>query len=99
MEMKGQRRFFLFVLLVGFAYVVSRLLYLGSLPVFVDEGIHIGWAQHTPLSGWVDGKWLYIIIAYPFELLPLDPLIAIRLLAVLSGLLTLAAYIRIGTLL
>jgi len=89
------------ILIVVVLYLTSRLIYLGRLPVFVDEAIHIRWARSTLqgdlLAGWGDGKWLFTKVAAAFLLLPIDSVSALRLVSVCSGLITLAACIRAGT--
>jgi 4-amino-4-deoxy-L-arabinose transferase-like glycosyltransferase len=76
-------------------YLISRLVNLTLIPIFADEAIYIHWAQrawHNATERFIsfsDGKpplhtWLMI----PFLKLIADPLIAGRLLSVLSGLMT-----------
>jgi hypothetical protein len=72
-----------------------------ELPVFLDEAIHIGWAQDTldgdRLAGAHDGKWLSIKLMALFIALPLEPLLAARLLSVAAAVVTTAAVVAIGT--
>ena len=77
-------------------FLASRLINLGILPIFADEAIYIRWAQliwqktyyfFIPLS---DGKTpLFMWLLAPLLRVINDPLIAGRLLSVVSGLATL----------
>lgn len=77
-------------------FLVSRLLNLTLLPIFADEAIYIRWAQliwqktyyfFIPLS---DGKTpLFMWLLAPLLRVINDPLVAGRLLSVISGLTTL----------
>src|SRR5262245_40168863 len=82
------------------AYMVSRLYALTFLPVFVDEAIHIRWARETLqghlFAGSFDGKWLPTKVMAAFVALPLHPLLAARLAAVLAGAGALAACVFVG---
>src|SRR6185295_2405973 len=82
------------------AYLVSRLYALSALPVFVDEAMHIRWARETLqghlLAGSFDGRWLPIKVMAAFVALPLPPLLAARLAAVLAGAGTLVACVLVG---
>lgn len=77
-------------------YLISRLILLGSFPIFTDEAIYIRWAQIALNdSNWrfislTDGKqpmfvWFGMILLKLIE----DPLTAVRLVSVLSGLFSL----------
>lgn len=76
-------------------YFLTRLCNLTILPIFGDEAIYLNWSQtlaedlrqlFIPLS---DGKQpLYMWLTAPFTRLPLHPLIAARLIAVLAGFLS-----------
>ena len=72
-----------------------------AFPVFLDEAIHIGWAMDTlhgdRLAGAHDGKWLSIKLMASFVALPLEPLLAARLLSVAAAVVTTACIIAIGT--
>lgn len=86
-----------FILLLAIVFFASRLVNLNLLPVFADEAIYIRWAQimwhdanqrFLPLS---DGKPpLFMWLMIPFLKVITDPLLAGRLLSVLSGFATLA---------
>jgi hypothetical protein len=82
------------------AYVLTRVAFLSRLPVFVDEAVHIQWAQQTLegqlLAGMWVGKWLPIKIMSAFLLLPLDVLGAMRLASVVAGFTTMVVVILIG---
>lgn len=75
-----------------FGYFLSRLINLTIIPVFADEAIYIRWAQvmravaslrFIPLS---DGKQpLFMWLVIPFLKLFTDPLVAGRMVSVLSG--------------
>ena len=83
-------------ILIILLYFLSRLINLNRLPVFADEAIYIRWAQimwhdagqrFLPLS---DGKPpLFMWLMIPFLKVIGDPLLAGRLLSVLSGFFTL----------
>lgn len=74
------------------SYFLTRLTNLTILPIFGDEAIYLNWSQtlaedvrqlFIPLS---DGKQpLYMWLTGPLTRLPLHPLIAARLIAVLAG--------------
>ncbi|NPV68246.1 MAG: hypothetical protein HPY64_13985 [Anaerolineae bacterium] len=82
---------------LALAFLLMRLPLLTRLPVFVDEGAHIFWAQENLAGGWVDGKWLSIVIMAGFVGgLPLPPLLAARLCAVILSLGSLLLIISIG---
>jgi len=80
------------VLLVTSLYFFTRLIHLTSLPVFADEAIYIRWSQiiknvetlrFIPLT---DGKQpLFMWLTVPFLSYIKDPLVAGRIIAVLSG--------------
>ncbi len=84
-----------FSLLLTLAYFVLRLIFLDRLPIFTDEAIYVRWAQ-TALNdaSWrfislTDGKQpMYVWIAMVFMKFVQDPLIAGRLISVLTGFLT-----------
>jgi len=76
-------------LLLGLAYLATRCINLTRLPLFVDEGVYLWWAENIlkgdflrgmgegrPLEGW--------LIALPLSL-HLGPALASRLVHVLSG--------------
>jgi hypothetical protein len=77
------------------AFLLSRLTFLTVLPAFVDESVHVHWAQslwdRDFAAEFSVGRWLPVRIMALFVALPLDPLFAARLgsvamgLAVLSG--------------
>ena len=77
------------------AYFVLRLIFLNRLPIFTDEAIYVRWAQialHD--SSWrfislTDGKQpMYVWVAMVFLKFIQDPLIAGRLVSVLTGFFT-----------
>jgi len=84
-----------FLLILSF--LITRLVNLTIIPVFVDEAIYIRWAQvmraentlrFLPLS---DGKQpLFMWLIIPFLKIFRDPLVAGRIVSVLSGLGTMA---------
>ena len=83
--------------LLCLGYCASRLVVLNKLPIFIDEAVHIEWAQLGEFThAWFDGKWLYIRIVALFLHLPVEPLTALRLLSATSGFLTMVACYRIG---
>jgi 4-amino-4-deoxy-L-arabinose transferase-like glycosyltransferase len=100
----GQFLLGLFILLA--AFLVVRLYRLDSLPVFVDEAIYVRWSQvmraeptlrFLPLS---DGKQpLYMWLSIPFLKLISDPLVAGRVVSVLSGVGTVVGLALFGWLL
>lgn len=86
---------FQIIFLTSLVFFITRLVNLTIIPVFADEAIYIHWAQrawHNAAERFIslsDGKpplhtWLMI----PFLKVIADPLIAGRLLSVLSGLFT-----------
>lgn len=85
----------LFSILLALAYFTLRLIFLNSLPIFTDEAIYVRWAQialHD--SSWrfislTDGKQpMYVWVAMIFLKFINDPLIAGRLVSVLTGFFT-----------
>jgi 4-amino-4-deoxy-L-arabinose transferase-like glycosyltransferase len=72
-------------------YALSRLLFLGRLPVFFDESIYIRWSQQALhhgrlLASMTDGKPpLHVWFMVPFIRVLKDPLIAGRLASVTAG--------------
>jgi 4-amino-4-deoxy-L-arabinose transferase-like glycosyltransferase len=96
----------LIILGITILYFVSRMYYLNSLPIFVDEAIYSRWAQialHD--ASWrfislTDGKQpLFIWAAMPFLYFIKDPLIATRLVSVFCGYLTIVGLWYAGFLL
>jgi 4-amino-4-deoxy-L-arabinose transferase-like glycosyltransferase len=89
------------LVLLTLAYLGTRLPLLMNLPVFVDEAIHIQWAQQTLQgdlkAGLWDGKWLSIKLMALFLILPLHPLEAARLASVFAGFASVLACVMIGT--
>ena len=82
-------------MLLALAYFILRLVFLTRLPIFTDEAIYIRWAQialHD--SSWrfislTDGKQpMYVWVAMVFLKFIHDPLIAGRLVSVMTGFLT-----------
>jgi len=87
-------------------YFATRLFALDALPIFVDEAIYSRWSQislHD--ASWrfislTDGKQpLFVWVAMPFLYFITDPLVATRLVSVLSGFLTIAGLWYAGYLL
>lgn len=72
-------------------YILSRLLFLGRLPVFFDESIYIRWSQQALhhgrlLASLTDGKPpLHVWFMIPFIRVFKDPLVAGRLASVTAG--------------
>lgn len=89
---KDSKPLFITLLLV-FGYFLTRIVNLTVIPVFCDEAIYIRWAQimravqslrFIPLS---DGKQpLFMWLIIPFLKIFSDPLVAGRIVSVLSGL-------------
>ena len=78
-------------------YLLTRLPGLTRLPVFIDEAAHIYWAGHALAGGWMDGKWLSIVImAGAVRGLPVDSLLAARLGTVALNLGSLLLLVGIG---
>jgi len=84
-------------LVITLLYFSLRLIYLTRLPIFTDEAIYLRWAQialHD--SAWrfislTDGKQpLFVWVAMIFIKFIKDPLLAGRLVSVLSGFFTMA---------
>ncbi|MEK7580981.1 MAG: glycosyltransferase family 39 protein [Patescibacteria group bacterium] len=78
------------------AFLLTRLVNLKVIPIFTDEAIYSYWAQvalHDPANRYIsleDGKQpLFIWIAAVFQFFIKDPLVATRLVSVLSGFLAL----------
>ncbi len=89
----------LLALLVAF-FLGSRLFSLLKMPVFIDEAIHIWWAREihggTIAAGFLEGKWLSIVLMSLSLVAPGDDLWLVRFTAVLAGLLTVVAIILTG---
>ena len=78
-------------------YFFIRLIFLGRMPIFTDEAIYIRWAQIALQdASWrfislTDGKQpMYIWVAMIFLKFIKDPLVAGRLVSVLTGFFTMA---------
>lgn len=91
------RRELLLFLFISVFYFTLRLIFLNSLPIFTDEAIYMRWAQIALNdSSWrfislTDGKQpMFIWFSVAFMKFIQDPLIAGRLVSVLSGFFTLA---------
>lgn len=81
-----------FWLLVFISYFATRLINLTIIPIFTDEAIYSYWAQvalHDPANRFIsleDGKQpLFIWLAAIIQRFVGDPLVATRLVSVLSG--------------
>lgn len=79
-------------LVLTISYFISRLINLKIIPIFTDEAIYTYWAQvalHDPANRFIsleDGKQpLFIWLAAVAQRFVNDPLIASRLISVLSG--------------
>ena len=88
------------------AYALTHLLFLTRLPIFIDEAVNINRAEDIFESfhnfknyGLWDGKWLTVKIMGVFLTLPVDPLLSMRLSAVLFGASTVVASVAIGRML
>jgi hypothetical protein len=81
-------------------FLVTRLTSLGSLPVFIDEALHIAWARpglgENLVQQFAVGKWLPIQAIAISMYLPLSPPVAARSASVVMGLLTAVAVVAIG---
>ena len=81
-------------------FLLSRLVALTAMPVFVDESIHVAWARgavgHPLLGEFSVGKWLPVELMRGALLLPLSPLAAARLAAVVAGLAAMLGCAAIG---
>lgn len=99
---KIQKRLIIAVLLISF-YAVTRLSYLTKIPIFTDEAIYIRWGQialQDPAHRFIsleDGKQpLFIWLMMPaLKFIP-DPLVAGRIVSVISGLISLVAITAVG---
>jgi hypothetical protein len=84
-------------------YLISRLYQLDSLPPFIDETIHVMYANDTLngniMVGLWDGRWLPIKIMALFTALPGHDLFMIRLSSVVIGMLIVAMIMVLGNLL
>jgi 4-amino-4-deoxy-L-arabinose transferase-like glycosyltransferase len=100
------KKHYLYLFLLVFIYLATRLYNLTSLPIFVDEAIYSRWSQialHD--ASWrfislTDGKqplWVWVSMA-PLKLFS-DPLFATRLTSVLSGLIGMLGLVYTGFLL
>lgn len=83
------------------AYLAIRLSGLETLPIFIDEAIHIGWASRLAEDGTLagplrDGKVLQAALLAPLVPASADPLRAARGLSVAAGALGLAATAWLG---
>jgi 4-amino-4-deoxy-L-arabinose transferase-like glycosyltransferase len=103
-EKKKIKKYKLLISFIFFIYFLLRLTNLNLQPVFCDEGIYIRWAQKIiqspkenffiPLS---DGKTpLFMWLDTPFLKTIKNPLIAGKILSVLSGFATLLGAIYLG---
>lgn len=79
-------------------YLVARLINLTIIPIFTDEAMYLRWAQIGLLEpqkylfiSLIDGKQpLFIWLTYPFVQFMSDPLVAGRLVSVLTGFATMS---------
>lgn len=83
-------------IIISLAYFFLRLIFLDSLPIFTDEAIYLRWAQIALQdSSWrfislTDGKQpMFVWVAMIFLKFIQDPLIAGRLVSIVSGFFTL----------
>lgn len=81
------------------AYFLTRLIALTRLPVFIDEALHILWAQQPTgrylLPQLLVGKWLPVQLMSITLWAPCEALCGARLATVLAGLATLLACVRL----
>ncbi len=78
-------------------YLVSRLIALNALPMFIDEATHIGWVfNHDSALAFTVGRLLSHGLFSLALLLPLDALVAVRLVSVVSGLFTVLCVVWVG---
>lgn len=83
-------------------YFASRLVALNSIPIFIDEAIHIDWARPSALTLMppdpsFDGKWLSIkLFGLVMRLPGLNSVLATRLLVAILGLAAALAIYLIG---
>lgn len=80
-------------------YLASRLVLLGNFPIFTDEALYVRWTQIAAQdANWrfislTDGKQPMLIwFGMVFIKLIDDPLVAVRLVSVVSGLFTIAGF-------
>lgn len=87
-------------------FLLSRLIFLGNLPIFNDESIFLQWGRSLifhyspdiPMS--LDGKNILTPVLFgSFQKLPVDPLIAGRLVSVVFSLGTCLSFIIFGNVL
>lgn len=90
------RKEFILAILISLAYFFLRLIFLDRLPIFTDEAIYTRWAQIALNdSNWrfislTDGKQpMFVWAAVIFMKFIRDPLLAARLVSVVSGFFTL----------
>lgn len=78
-----------FFVVVSVVYLLPRLIHLDALPVFLDELFHIRLATYTLqgdlLAGSYEGKWFAIKLMALSLLLPMHPVIAVRIGSVFVG--------------
>ena len=103
LPMQRFRREIFGVLLLVVLYLAFRSINLTSLPIFTDEAIYLRWAQialNDPtwrFISLVDGKQpLYVWFAMIFQNFISDPLVAGRLVSVVSGLFTLLGLVLLS---
>lgn len=80
-------------------YLLARVPGLMTIPLFNDEVIYLRWARDFPTLIWVsirDGRLIHTLLLIPLVRLPIEPLLAGRLLSVLCGLGTLLLLRRLG---
>src|SRR4030042_6724731 len=85
------------LIVLSIIYLAVRLINLTVIPIFTDEAMYLRWAQiglYEPQKylfiSLIDGKQpLFVWLTYPFVKFMSDPLIAGRLVSVLTGLSTL----------
>jgi 4-amino-4-deoxy-L-arabinose transferase-like glycosyltransferase len=98
---RGHGLFTWLAVVIG-AYLLTRMLMIGSLPVFFDESIFIRWAQRVIADGeWLvsvtDGKPpLHVWSMLPFVAVFENPLVAGRLASVAAGTGSAAMMLLIG---
>jgi hypothetical protein len=81
-------------------YLFTRMAFVLRLPPFIDEATHILWARDmlngNITAGAYDGRWVTIQIFALASLLPLEPLLIVRFVAILAGLFTMLAIVFTG---
>lgn len=83
-------------------YLLARLPGIMNIPLFNDELIYLGWARGFPgnvRNPLEDGRFLHTLLLAPFLHLPIDHLLAGRLLSILCGMGNLYVLLQVGRML